>query len=226
MKIEDVVEIEKQAELNDGKCDHCHQTIKIYRYKINKPCALFLRAMAEEVKKTGVNDVDVSTLGLAYSIRSQATKMRMHGLIARIKNDEGSQVPSHWLITHKGWKFLNHEPIQSKIVVYNNQVLGHEGEMINIYEVLGERFNADEPLYEETPVSEAEARVYDDVRKPKQFLEQTAIYKGRGIKEWTGKEIQLQIQKLTVGQPVLVTAMGQQIKYADIAAFQKDWRAV
>lgn len=223
-----ITELEKEAEHNNGKCSKCHQTIKIYRYKINKTHANFLKAMGNAVRDSGVNDVDISTIGIAYSVRSQVTKMRQHGLIARIKNEAGAQVPRHWLITHKGWNFLNGKPIPSYVIVYNNQVLGHDG-VVNIHQALGMAYDPNAPIYEETPVSEPEARVLNDVRQPQRYMVVNAKFKGRDYlgKFKVSQVYELQIKKLEIGKPVEITGIDgtpHDRVYADIAGFQKDWK--
>lgn len=222
--------LEKTAELNSGRCDKCHQVIKIYRYRINRNHGLFLRAMADEVRNKKINTVDISVLGLAYSIRSQVTKMRQHGLIARVKNDQGAQIARHWLITKKGYSFLNGNPIAEKVVVYNNQVLGHEGELITIHQLMGEVFDPTKPLYEETSVSQPEARTYDDLRVPQKHMTITAQYQGSTSGFLKNKAIyELKIMKLIVGQPVIISAVYElsvNIVYEDIAAFQRYWKVM
>src|SRR5687767_1802194 len=106
---QEIEQLEKMAEANRGHCSTCGQTIKIYRYNINKVLTNLLKAMAASVKDSGVNDVDMSTLDVKYSVRTQVTKLRLHGLIARKRNDEGVQIARHWLITKKGWHYLNGE---------------------------------------------------------------------------------------------------------------------
>ncbi len=227
MNNEQIAALEKEAEHNNGRCSKCNQTIKIYRYKINKTHASFLKAMANAVRDTGVNDVDISTIGIAYSTRTQVSKIRQHGLIARIKNAEGKQIPRRWLITHKGWEFLNGQAIPEKVIIYNNQVLGHDGADVTIYKVLSERFDPQEPIYAETPVSEPEARTYSEVRQPKKRMEIQAVYKGRGYDTGyqAGQQYDLVLDRLQLGKPVKVLAPHAR-EYRDIAAFQKDWRAL
>lgn len=225
-----ITELEKMAESNNGHCISCNQTIKIYHYKINRTHGIFLRAMALEVRTMGVNDVDISTLGLPYSIRSQVTKMRQHGLIARIKGDNGKQIARHWLITHKGYEFLNGTPIMPKVVIYNNQVLGHIGDPITIHSVMGEPGGSTEK-YTEAPITEPEAKLYDDVRTPQKYMIVNAKFKGRDYhgRFKTSQEYELQIKKLEVGNPVRVVGIDGQPydrEYRDIAAFQQDWMAV
>lgn len=231
MTTDEARELEKQAELNDGHCSNCHQTIKIYRYRINKTHASFMKAMANAVRDTEVNDVDISTIGIAYSTRTQVSKIRQHGLIARIKDERGVQIPRRWLITHKGWEFLNGQAIAEKVVIYNNQVLGHEGNLVNIFDVLGERFDPQEPIYAETPVSEPEARILDDVRQPQSHTLVTATFKGRDYhgRFRRSQTYELKIKRLQMGKPVEIIGIDGEAterRYSDVAAFQRDWRTV
>ncbi len=231
LSTEQRTELEKLAAENSGQCPTCSHAIKFYHYKLNKIHAIFLRAMAAEVRNTDVNDVDISTIGLAYSVRSQVTKMRQHGLIARIKNADGSQVARHWLITSKGWQFLNGHPVPSRVTIYNNQVLGHGGDTVHIKELLGEVFDPDEPIYNETPISTPEARTYENVRQPVKYMLVKAVFKGRDIagKFKVSQTYELQIKRLQIGKPVeLVGIDGQPYSrgYDDIHRFYKDWKIV
>lgn len=226
MKTSEIEAVERAAEANGGHCPTCSQTIKIYRYAANKPMVVFMRAMADEVRNTNANDVNIATIGLSYSVRTQVTKIRLHGLIARIKDEHGKQLPSRWLITHKGWDFVNGKSIPKRVIVFNNQVLGHDGDTTTIHTILGERYSP-QPEYEETPISPAEARTYEDVRMPTRLMVLTATYKGRPDryqdKVEAGQFYELKIERLVVGKPVKIISP-LEIEYRDIAAFQREWR--
>lgn len=231
MTLQDIAELEKLAEQNDGHCPECHHVIKVYRYTINKSAAIFLRAMANAVDDSGVNDIDISTIGLPYSVRSQVAKIRQHGLLARVKNSAGAQIPSRWLITHKGWDFVNGQEIPKTAVVYNNQTLGHEGGVTTIYKILGEVFDSTAPVYNEEPISPAEARVFNNVRQPQRYMVVTAKFKGRDYsgRFKTSQHYELQIQKLEIGQPVRLQAVDGKsttVIYRDIADFRRYWTVV
>lgn len=197
----------------DGKCKTCGRIIKIYRYHLNSRMARFLRAMAKENTKGAI---DISKLDLPYSVRTQVTKMRLHGLIARHKV-EGKQVARHWLITHKGWGWLGGVDIEKTVVVYNNQVIGHEGPSITIQ-------RADpQPLHDEEAISEPEAKTYANVRQ-RVAMRVRAIFRGRSWgKLVKGDSYELDIKTLTVGKPVELSEPIE-ISYKDIAAFHKDWQ--
>lgn len=233
MTTDKAVELERVAEANDGHCPTCSQTIKIYKYGVNKATAVFMRAMADNIRNTGVNDVDISTIGIAYSVRSQVSKIRQHGLIARVKDERGVQIASRWLITTKGWAFLNGKPIPTRVIVFNNQVLGHDDGLVTIHGILGETFDPHKPVYEEAPISPTEARTYDDVRQKRKDMVVQATY--RGTKYNTSFEVgqvyELVLDHLIVGRPINAKVrrergVAHDLNYKDIAAFQRDWRTV
>lgn len=225
LTIEQIVSLELEAEQNDGRCSHCTQTIKIYRYTVNKTVAAFMRAIADEASKTGVNDVDISTIGIPYSTRTQVSKIRQHGLIARVKDERNVQIPSRWLVTTKGWNFVNGRDIPARVVVFNNQVLGHDGGTVTIHSVMGERRDPNAPLYIQTPVSEAEARTYNNVRTPLKRFKIHAKFKGYGSGLKQGSIHELEIERMVVGQPIKLLEPIQST-YKDIARFQNDWEVV
>lgn len=221
MNLDEVRYLEKEAETNNGHCSHCHQTIKIYSYGVSRSMISVLRAMAASTTKDTGRAIDVDKLSLKHSERTQLTKMRFHGLVAKVKDKNDVQIARNWLITRKGWQFLAGEPIQSKVLVYNNQVLGHDGDTIVIERVDGEAddFTADN-------ITEPEARVYHDVRTPQRNTTMKAIYLGMSagllMKDAT---YNLTIERLQIGKPVKllkpVTAT-----YNDIAAFGRSWKAI
>lgn len=225
-------ELEKEAEANGGHCTHCEQTLKIYRYGISESMVRVLREMARRTKlqldgndKAGrVIDVD-ATLNLKHSERTQLTKMRFHGLVAKVKED-GRQIPRHWIITTKGWNFLGNEAVPAKVIVYNNQVLGHDGGMIDIRRIAGGNGE-----FEAKPVSEAESRTYAHIREPQRQSIVTAEWLGRTAGSLVqGQQYTLLIDRLQIGKPVSITIkeilQTEPIKYNDVAAFGKSWKVV
>lgn len=226
--IERANELEKAAEINNGRCPSCERVIKIYRYAINRTHANLIKALADEVNKTGNNNIDVQRVQLAYSVRSQMAKMRLHGLVARVKGPDGKQIARRWLITTKGWDFLKGKEVSKRVVVYNNQALGHDGGTTTIYQALGEMYKHNPTIYEETPVSPAEARTYSDVRTPKKHVKVTAQYKSRTFMAGEyekGVVYDLVLDNIHYGKPIKILEPHVR-DYADIAAFQADWKTL
>lgn len=225
LSTEKINEIIAVAAANDGHCDRCLRVIKVYKYGISTMMADIMKKMAEATKQTGHRDIDMETLGLTHNERSQVSKMRQHGLIVQTKED-GHKKARHWLVTVKGWQFLRGEDIPAKVVVFDNQVLGHEGGTANIRRILGEP-----GFYESDPLSTEEAKVYHDVRTPQRKTEHQAVYQGYTAGDMVkGKQYTIFIERLQVGKPVVLEfalaegAAPKQLQYADIAAFQRSWK--
>ena len=102
--------------IKPGKCEHCGQTTQVYNYKITPAMVYLLKDMArlthEQVNNGNSKPrwVDTADIDRPYGIKSQITKLRLHGLVARVMVDD-RQVPRTWIITRKGWVFLAGEPV-------------------------------------------------------------------------------------------------------------------
>jgi len=225
LSTEKINEIIAVAARNDGHCDRCLRVIKVYKYGISTMMAGIMKKMAEATKQTGQRAIDMETIDFTHNERSQISKMRQHGLIVQAKED-GHKKARHWIITTKGWQFLRGEDVPAKVVVFDNQVLGHEGGVANIRRILGEP-----GFYESDPLSTEEAKVYHDVRTPQRKTEHRAVYQGYTAGDMVkGKEYTIFIEWLQVGKPVVVDfapaegAAIRQMQYGDIAAFQRSWK--
>lgn len=211
----------QQMARDKGRCDRCNRPLSIYRYRVNRTLVTFMRAAAEAVKRNDKNDFDVATLGLAYSTRTQLSKLRQHGLVARVKAADGSQLASRWLITRKGWNFLSGDPIPTTVIVFENQVIGHDNGTITIHEVTGE------PAPPEADrITPPESQVYSQMREPRKHMKMQAVYTGHsfpGGKLDQNVVYDIEVEHLQVGRPVVLLAPVKR-EYRDIAAFQKDWK--
>lgn len=232
MDLQQANALEAEANKHNGTCTHCHQTIKIYRYGISDSMVRVLVQMAKRTKlqleggdKAG-RSIDVDILDLRHSERTQITKLRFHGLLAKVKNDDNTQIARRWLITRKGWEFLAGSAVPAKVVVYNNQVLGHDGGTTDIRRITGG--NGD---YEEQAISEAESRAYAHVREPEYDKAVRAVWLGHSIGQLVkGQTYTVKMQKLQVGKPIKIQVPGREpqgnMEYKDIAAFGKSWQVV
>jgi len=220
--LEQALALEKEAAANDGHCTHCEQTLKVYRYGVSESMVRVLRAMAKSTEPDTGRAIDVDKLDLRHSDRTQLTKMRFHGLVAKVKED-GVQVPRHWLITRKGWQFLGKEPIAEKVVVYNNQVLGHDGGTVTI-----DRVHHEPDDIEQQPISEAESRAYAHVREPQWGKKMRAAYLGYSSTNLkNGETYDIKMDRLQMGKPIkiIVNIEGYPtFDYKDIAAFSRVWK--
>lgn len=139
----------------DGKCRCCGRVINLYKYGIVPSMVLLLKDMARVTQRqisagqSNPRQVDLSDIDRPYSIKAQTTKLRLHGLIAKVKEGK-NQRRRTWVVTKKGWTFLGGEPIWARVIVFNNTVLGHTDELVTLPQVTG---RADdyiaEPIFEE-----------------------------------------------------------------------------
>ena len=222
-KIEELIQV---AAEHDGHCDRCLRVIKVYKYPVSRTMAKIMREMAKATRATKERAIDMETLELTHTERSQLSKMRQHGLVVQPTDERGVKKPRHWLVTKKGWQFLRGEPIPAKVIVFDNQVLGHEGGTTDIRRLL------DDPgFYETDPLSTAEAAAYHDVRTPAKLKHYTAEYKGAttsGLEK--GNSYTIMLERLQMGKPVRVHislaegAKPSVLEYQDIAAFQSSWK--
>lgn len=216
-----IKELLQIAEHNDGKCDRCHRSIKLYKYRANKTMARILRLMANATDSQQDRAIDIETINLKYHERGQITKMRFHGLVAKVKDADGHHKGRHWLITRKGWDWLGGKEIPAKAVVYNNQVLGHEGGLCRIDSSI------DDLTFEKDNLAPTEAGTYEDVRTPHKGMHLTAEFKGSMGKWRRGEIVELILDRLQTGKPITgQSADGLQLSYPDIAAFQRNWKII
>lgn len=218
--LEQAKSLETEAREHDGICTHCYQSIKIYRYSISTSMVYVLKAIAK-ASRMGGDIIDVGKLDLNHNERSQLTKLRLHGLIAKVKKDK-HHIPRHWVVTTKGWQFIGGDDVPAKVVIYNNQVLGHDGGTTNIKRVGG--LSGD---FEKQGITEAESRTYASIRKPEYNKVVQAEYLGYTAGELVhGETYQLKMARLQIGKPldVLIEKTGTEQQFKDVAAFGKTWK--
>lgn len=217
--LEQAKALETEAREHDGICTHCHQSIKIYRYSISTSMVYVLKAIAK-ASRMGGDIIDVGKLDPDHNERSQLTKLRLHGLIAKVKKDK-HHIPRHWVVTTKGWQFIGGSDVPAKVVIYNNQVLGHDGGTTNIKRVTGMPGD-----FEKQGITEAESRTYSDIRKPQYDKVVQAEYLGYSGGEFVkGQVYEIKMSRLQVGKPLhVMTPAGGEQQFNDIAAFGKTWK--
>lgn len=207
------------ASNNNGKCDRCFRVINIYRYRINTNLVTILRKMRDLIDQTGINAVNFNDLDLPYRLGTQRTKLRLHGLIAHVKNEAGATVANTWLLTKKAGDFLRGQPIPEKVVVFDNQVLGHDLRMVTIHQVMNES------AHQATPITTPEAEVYSQVRDGYRDMFVKALYRGYPFVKGIENNVvyDLRIKHLKVGSPVKILEPVE-MEYASIATFYRDWQ--
>jgi hypothetical protein len=219
------LELDEITEISDrnGHCDKCGRVIKIYKYPANKQLATILKAMAEVYKQTEQSHINFEKIKLPYELLTQRTKMRLHGLIVRAIDEDGSMIANTWVITTKGWGWLRGQAIPAKVVVFDNQVIGHDGGSITMAEVLGD------PEFEQEPISTTEAGLLHDVRKPNGTKAVVAKFVGH---DYSGLKrnglYSLEVDRLQTGRPVrlIVAENKKEYTYKDINEFVHNWHII
>ena len=82
------------------------------------------------------DDMDGTDQELDRYERSNWTKLRFHGLVAKVK-ENNHQVRGCWLITHRGADFLKGElSIPKTVYVYRNNVVGRSEDLVSVRDVI------------------------------------------------------------------------------------------
>lgn len=125
-------------------CEHCGAKLKKYIYPILPVQVSALQKFYNTVLEKNENcvhlqvDMDGTDNELGRSERSNWTMLRFHGLVAKYRQDDGSQLRGYWLLTKRGAEFLKGElSIPRSVEVYRNKVVGHSEDVVNVNEVLG-----------------------------------------------------------------------------------------
>lgn len=216
------LKVVKELAETTGRCDHCGQTVRLYKHRPNVQHVRVLRRLAEVVRESGENKINFDEIAGTFAQKSQRSKMRQHGLIARYKED-GHQVRNTWLITRKGFNFLAGVPIQETVVVYNNLVIGHEGNMVTVEQI------TDQPGdFQVEPMTPAEGRVYGEARHSRYGQQYEAKYKGHARSLERGEVYTVVVPKLALGMPITVQIKGTDVvmAYKDLAIFRANWEII
>lgn len=125
-------------------CEHCGAKLKKYIYPILPVQVHALEKFYNAVIEKNENcvhlqtDMDGTKNELGRSERSNWTMLRFHGLVAKYKQKDGSQLRGYWLLTRRGSEFLKGElSIPRSVEVYRNKVIGHSEDMVGVHDVLG-----------------------------------------------------------------------------------------
>ena len=124
------------------RCLCCQASMGKSTHRMTKVLVTSLVKMARGVAIKHENDIRVdklpNDLALTHIERCNFHKLRMHGLIARVKI-EGTVKRGRWLITRRGWQFIQgNENIPSFVQSFRNKVVSHSDQLVSVKDVLGE----------------------------------------------------------------------------------------
>ena len=135
---------------NGEICPTCGQLAKEYKRKLYSSMALALIYLCKIHRQTNdwvhVNQVTKKTLRHNVSLGGDMAKLEYWGLICQKKNEDTKKRTSGlWQPTADGVAFaLYGGKVMSHVKLYNGGLNGFDGEMIDITEALGERFDYQE----------------------------------------------------------------------------------
>lgn len=123
-------------------CANCGASMKIYTDKVDIHNCLLMQSVGREVKKrlaagmsfTEANKVRVSRLaGQTYAVSSRMSQCGKLGLIAKIKNEDGTHNRDEgWAITRRGYDLLGGLPVPEYAHVHRNQIVEREEDVPKI----------------------------------------------------------------------------------------------
>jgi hypothetical protein len=124
-------------------CEHCGAKLRRYKHPLVPILVHALVKFAQAVHVKGLNsihlkdDMDGTAQELTRYERSNWTKLRFHGLVAKVMED-GHQKRGHWLLTRRGALFLTgKEKIPDFVWVFRNRIVEHSERMVDVTTVLG-----------------------------------------------------------------------------------------
>ena len=132
------------------ECPNCHASMQQYVFEFDLMDALLLFSMAKEVRRrleiqehlahdrnfTSANQIKTTQLAASYAVRSRTTQCSKLGLIAKLRGENGAQVPGTWVITHRGWQALAGKPVPKSVLVWRGNIMERTEELTTISEAL------------------------------------------------------------------------------------------
>lgn len=115
---------------NREVCPNCGASMAEYVFPFDTLDALLLLSMAKKIRdkrSAGIsfnqaNQVHVQSLQTSLAIKCRTTMCSKLGLVAKVKNDNGSHARGVWLITERGWKALRGEPVPAFVKVFRGHI--------------------------------------------------------------------------------------------------------
>lgn len=108
-------------------CNEPHYVQPAHKESLTKIKVKMLKAAAQHVILTGVNDFKKSDLpDQNHSEYANFQKLRYHGLIAQVTQG-GERVRDRWLITRQGWEFLRGKKSLHKYIMVKDNHTQKEG---------------------------------------------------------------------------------------------------
>jgi len=140
--------IHLRENFNKGtSCPCCGQFVKLYKRRLYSSQAAALIHVWKKFGQEWFHKNNISEKKILIMISGgDFAKLRYWGLVVEQENIETEKRASGiWRVTEFGENFaLNKFKVKSHILLYNQKFIGFDGEDIDIYESLGNKFNYQE----------------------------------------------------------------------------------
>lgn len=134
-----------RALVDPKRCPNCNSSMSVYMFKFDVMDALLLLAMAGEAQKrlermpfTEANQIKTTQLTASYAVRSRTTQCSKLGLVAKMRGENGRQIPGTWVITTRGWQALAGHPVPSSVHVFRNEIIDRPTDTTTLGKVLSD----------------------------------------------------------------------------------------
>ena len=129
--------IKMSEEIIDKICPHCGASMKEWKHSLTPGLVDILVSFIEAVKNKKENKIHLQVdLNLNKNQYNNFQKLRYFGLVAKVRNDDGSHLAGYWLITRLGGEFLRREKaIPMWIKTFRNSIEEKSEELIFINDI-------------------------------------------------------------------------------------------
>ena len=124
---------------DDENCPYCHAKMKKYWYRLSPALVDILIMMVNQARSNDTNAFKIKELKdqLSPHQYTQSTKLRFHGLIFKVKDDDGKW-SGEWGITKRAGDFLRGDvKVPAKVQTFRNKVVDHDDVLVSIRDVYG-----------------------------------------------------------------------------------------
>lgn len=121
--------MENKQNPENTKCPYCRANMKMFWHTLTPGLVSILIQCVEWVRNNNKNEFHLQNdLRLTVNQFSNFTKLRFHGLVAKVDGK-----PGYWLITSRGGQFLRGEvAVPMKVLTFRNRVQRRSEELIHI----------------------------------------------------------------------------------------------
>jgi len=123
-------------------CEHCGAQLKIWKHSLTPGLVDILVSFIQAIKDKGENKIHLQTEAkLPPNQYNNFQKLRYFGLVAKVKDDEGTHLAGYWLITRLGGEFLRAETaIPRWVKTFRNHIEEKSEEVVFINDVYNRYF--------------------------------------------------------------------------------------